>query len=231
MKKFILFISLVLISAGCKKQKECQWSHFTFEHPVSVYPVKESYAIGDTIWFEMNFSDVFNAIVKNSYNGNYRTEVVQLKDFDFHRTFISFVELVDSTVNSGSQNVSGWPSFTPIYELGFTQTDNGYGVEFDYNYSNSSYSYKLGIICNKTGRFVYNSWFLHYYPAAHGQLNEVDIRPDCHPEHIEDITFPVNRQANGKHLTNYHLFESYMNPELENNLDQIKNNCFTFFVN
>ena len=179
----------------------------------------------------MNFSDVFNASVRNSYNGNIRNETIQLKNFDFHRTFISFTKLVDSTVNSGSQNNSGWVSFTPIYQVGSIQSVNTYGVEYRYNYNNSIYSYKLGIICNQSGRFVYNSWFSHYHPISQGKLNVVDIRPECDVEQMEDIRFPVNKQSNGTHLTNYHLFEQFMNPALENDLNRIKKECFTFVVN
>jgi hypothetical protein len=74
MKTFLLSICcLFIITVSCEKKNEtCNWSHYTFEHPVSVYLVKESYSLGDTIWFEMNFSDVFNATVKNNYNGDYR---------------------------------------------------------------------------------------------------------------------------------------------------------------
>ena len=87
MKALLLTYCLFLITVSCEKRKEiCQWSHFTFEHPVSVYPIKESYNIGDTIWFEMNFLDVFNASVRNNYNGQIRYEKIQLKDFDFQKT-------------------------------------------------------------------------------------------------------------------------------------------------
>jgi hypothetical protein len=72
---------------------------------------------------------------------------------------------------------------------------------------------------------------MHNFPQSQGKLNEVDIRPECPVEQIEDIRFPVNKQSNGSHLTNYHLFEQFMNPELENDLDRIKNECFTFIVN
>ena len=30
--------------------------------PILVYPTQESYTIGDDIWFEMNFPDIFNAL-------------------------------------------------------------------------------------------------------------------------------------------------------------------------
>ena len=56
----IAILSLLLLSASCTKNKKCLRG-YDLEHSVSVYPIKESYNVGDTIWFEMNFSDTFNA--------------------------------------------------------------------------------------------------------------------------------------------------------------------------
>lgn len=57
------------------------------------------------------------------------------------------------------------------------------------------------------------------------------IRPECDgKDQIEAIKFPVNKQADGTYKTNYHLFEKYMNLTLENDLNRIKNESFTFVV-
>jgi hypothetical protein len=234
MKILLLSIcGLFLISTSCKKKKEiCQWSHFTFEHPVSVYPIKESYNIGDTIWFEMNFSDVFNASVKNNYNGNFRNETIQLKNFDFHRNFLSIFKLIDNTVNVTGQLKGQWDnSFDPIYITGQIIQELHDGPEYKLNYQNNSYKLKIGMILKQSGTYLYNPIFMHYYPISQGELNVVDIRTECEFEQLEDIRFPVNKQADGTHLTNYHLFEQFMNPALENDLNRIKNECFTFVVN
>ena len=224
---------LFLITISCEKRKEiCQWSHFTFEHPVSVYPIKESYNIGDTIWFEMNFPDVFNAKVMNSYNGQIRYEKIQLKDFDFHRNILGVFELKDNSTNVTGQIKGNWKeSFDPIRTYEQDIQELPIGLEYKLNYQNNLYQIRLGMVLKKEGVFLYNPLFKHNFPQSQGKLNEVDIRPECPVEQIEDIRFPVNKQSNGSHLTNYHLFEQFMNPELENDLDRIKNECFTFVVN
>lgn len=220
------------MSASCKKQNEiCQWSYFTFEHPVSVYPVKDSYNIGDTIWFEMNFSDVFNATVKNNYNGNYRTESIQLKNFDFHRNFLRIINLTDSTQNINGQQTGAWKNnFNPIYSRGTLIQELPDGPEYKLDFSNNYYYLKFGMILKQTGRFIYYPIFKNIYPNAHNSLNEIEIRPECDVEQIEDIRFPVNKQTDGTYKTNYQLFEQFMNPALENDLNRIKNECFTFVV-
>jgi hypothetical protein len=234
MKALLLTYCLFLITVSCeKKNKEiCQWSHFTFEHPVSVYPIKESYNIGDTIWFEMNFPDVFNATVKNNYNGYYRTETLQLKNFDFHRNFLSIFKLSDSTLSVTGQTKGKWAeSFTGIYEVYDMIQELPDGPEYKLLCENNYYKLKIGVKLRVSGIFLYNPIFMHYYPESQGKLNEVEIRPECRREHIEDIRFPVNKQPNGTHITNYHLFEQYMNPALENDIERIKKECFTFVVN
>jgi len=234
MKILLLSIcGLFFISGSCKKRKEiCKWSHFKFEHPVTVYPIKESYNIGDTIWFEMNFSDVFNASVRNSYNGNIRNETIQLKNFDFHRNFLSLFELVDNSVNVTGQTKGTWSnSFDPVYLMGQIIQELPDGPEYKLKYENNSYLLKVGMILKKSGTYLYNPMFFHNFSNKQGKLNLVDVRPECDVEQMEDIHFPVNKQSNGTHLTNYHLFEKFMNPELENDLGRIKNECFTFVVN
>jgi hypothetical protein len=231
MKSLILIsLGLLLMSSSCKKRPEtCNWSHFTFEHPVTVYPVKDSYNIGDTIWFEMNFSDVFNTTVKNNYNGDFRSETVQLKNFDFHRTFISISKITDTTKNMESQ-LHSWNSFKSNLIEGSVINEFSDGPEYKLSYYNSSYHFKMYVILNEKGKYLCSPFFMHYYPNAHNSLNAVEIRPECDAEQIEDIRFPVNRQTDGTFKTNYHLFEQYMNPALENDIERIKKECFTFVV-
>lgn len=172
-KYFWVGISLFLYSSSCKKQNEvCQWSYFTFEHPVSVFPVKESYNIGDTIWFEMNFSDVFNVNVKNNINGSTRNETVQLKNFDFQRNFLSIFRLSDSTLNITEQQKGKWKeSFISIYKKGNIIQELPDGPEYKLIYEENTYKLKLGIILKKMGIFLYNPLFFNYYSGAHKSLN------------------------------------------------------------
>lgn len=228
---FITILSLLLLSASCKKNKKCSRG-YDLEHPVSVYPIKESYNIGDTIWFEMNFSDIFNALVTDNYNGGAQHyQSIQLKNFDFHRTSFSFYELIDASLGLGGQNNNTNSFFDSILELGAITYFHPNGPEFRYLYINNTYKFKFGLICLQTGHFVFRPAFGHYYPISEGQLNEQDLTPECETEIITDIRFPVNKQSNGTYLTNYHLFEQFMNPDVENDLDRIKNECFTFVVN
>jgi hypothetical protein len=233
--KVLLFaiISLFLFSASCNKKKKKCSRGYVLEHPVSVYPIKESYNIGDTIWFEMNFPDVFNAWVTNNYSGEKFYENIQLKNFDFQRNFLRVIKLEDSSLNINDQTTGQWHnSFNPIYITGDFIQELPDGPEYKLIYSNGFYQLKQGLIFKTPGVFIFYPKFKHYYPMADlGYLNEQDLTPECETEIITDIHFPVNKQPDGSYLTNYHLFEQFMNPSLENDLDRIKKECFTFVVN
>ncbi|MFM1916278.1 MAG: hypothetical protein RLZZ531_1947 [Bacteroidota bacterium] len=230
--KWIYLIMVLLVFTSCKPRKKKCSRGYDIDHPVSVYPVKEIYSIGDTIWFEMNIPDVFDLRGINNFTGEKFNKTVQLKDFQFYPTFIPFKKITDTTINLTGNEESGWPSFEAVYLPEYTQYEIYFGVQYVYKYINSHYRYKLGIICKEKGRFVYLPTFTFFVPmACLGSLNEQDLTPECEREIVTDIRFPINKQANGTNLTNYHLFEQFMNPALENDLDHIKEECFTFVVN
>jgi hypothetical protein len=226
----ISILSLVLLSASCKKNKKCS-RDYQLEHPVSVYPIKESYTIGDTIWFEMNFPDVFNSLVTDMYNGaKEHYESIQLKDFDFHRNFLRIFKLQDNTIPAIGQE-DAWNAFTSIHILGNVEFEGPEGLEYKLLYSNGMYNMKIGVICNESGTFLFSPLFRNYYPSNSFDANYQDLTPTCELEIITRIHFPVNRQPNGTCLTNYHLFKQFMNEGVSNDTNRIKNQCFTFVVN
>ncbi|MFM6994544.1 MAG: hypothetical protein ACKOWO_05475, partial [Sediminibacterium sp.] len=157
---------------------------------------------------------------------------IQLKDFDFHRNFLRVLKLEDTTLNIAGQPTDQWHnSFDPIYITGNFIQELPDGPEYKLIYQNGFYKLKQGLILKKLGVFLFYPKFKHYYNmACLGSLNEQDLTPNCETEIITDICFPVNKQPDGTHLTNYHLFEQFMNPSLENDLDRIQKECFTFVV-
>jgi hypothetical protein len=225
----LLFTSLLL---GCRpNHKKCSRG-YDLEHPLSVYPVKKSYHVGDTIWFEMNFSDVVKAEITNNINGKKSTDNILLQNFDFQRNFLVLFELSDTTVNTAGQIKNNFKeAFDPIYETGTILYELPLGPEYKLIYENNTYRLKVGMILKRKGVFVAFGEFMHYYNmACLGRLNEQDLTPGCEKEMITDIRFPINRQPDGTHKTNYHIFEQWMNLTLENNPEFIQRECFTFKV-
>lgn len=226
---YVIFVGVFLVAASCGKGEKCS-REYAIEHPVSVYPIQDSYAIGDTIWFEMNFSDFFDALVTNNFTGDQSNRTIQLKDFDFHRNTFHFYQKIDSTQNLNAQLTNTWSQFAHLYQVGTILHEEPSGPAYRLFYQNGVYQLKVGIVCNTSGLFVFRPSFAADYGTCIGQYNNDDITPECDTETLGSIRFPVNKQANGTYLTNYHLFEQFMNPALENDLDRIKKECFTFVV-
>jgi hypothetical protein len=213
--KYLSLIIVILVFTSCKPRKKKCSRDYDLYHPISVYPVKESYHIGDTIWFEMNLPDVFNVLVTNNYSGEKFTENIKLEDFDFRRTFLPFYELADSSKRVSEQVKGKWDeSFDPVYVIGNIVQELPDGPEYKLIYQNNAYLLKIGMILKKSGVFLCDPFFLPSYPmACFGYLNEQDLTPECEKEMVSKMHFPVNKQADGTHHTNYHLFEQWMNPD------------------
>jgi hypothetical protein len=194
--------------------------------------VKESYNVGDTIWIEMNFSDVFTLRYPNLQNTNeYFTTTTKLENFDFHRNFFRLFKLENNEIPAFSQPYA-WNEIHFHMTEGIMLTEENTGVEFKMRYSSGQYLLKASVILQTSGNYLFSPHFRHKFPASSFGANEQDITPECKTkEMIYDIEFPINRQSDGSYLTNYHIFEQHMNPALETDLDRIKNRCFTFKVN
>jgi hypothetical protein len=194
---------------------------------MNVYPMKETYDIGDTIWIELNFPNTFKTKAYNNFTGEAFEKTVTLDNFDFHRTFIGFskIDLSTNTIKIA------WQDFSPILFPEFTQMQQDFGMEYRYNYSSGMYYYKFGVICKTKGIFFIGSLWKHYYnEACLGSLNEQDISPDCEKEIIGDIHFPINLQNNGTCQTNYAVFEAMTFPFNEGDREDAKKYYYTFKV-
>ena len=232
--KYTYLIIVLLVFTSCKPRKKKCSRDYDLEHPVSVYPVKESYTIGDTIWFEMNFSDIIDVIVTINNTGEKFEDHIQLKNFDFRRTFLPFYELADSSKRVSEQVKGKWDeSFDPIYIAGNIIQELPDGPEYKLIYQNNAYQLKIGMILKKSGVFLCDPFFYPAYPMAESFLNEQDLTPECEKEKVSRMNFPVNKQPDGSYLTNYHLFEQWMNPDplIEgSNIEHWQKESFTFVV-
>jgi hypothetical protein len=154
-------------------------------------------------------------------------ESVQLKNFDFQTPEMQIFELKTKALPAFAQEPV-WDAFTSIHVSGDIQWEEKRGMGYVLSYSDGMYSLKIGLVCKAAGKFLLTNFYDP--PNPRYSFNQPDISPDCERESIYDILFPVNRQPDGTYLNNYHLFEQYMDPSLENDLDRIRNESFTFEV-
>jgi hypothetical protein len=219
----MVILGLLLLAAGCKKR--CS-REYDFEFPVSVYPVREAYHVGDTLWVDMHFPDVFDVKIIENGRREYH-ESVQLKNFVFRTTGLQIIKLLTNTFPVQAV-MYRWDAFTVIPVSGNLNGEDRFGPKYELSYSDGMYSMKIGLVCNEAGIFFFNSYV--NLPNPRYKLDQPDIYPECETEIINDIRFPVNRQPDGTYLTNYHLIEQYMDTTLEKDLEYLRNESFTFEV-
>lgn len=221
----IFSLTAVVITPGCIKGKKCS-NTYAFVHSVAVYPVQSSYNVGDTIWFDMAVADVFEVDVTDR-NGKKKKETVKLTDFYFNQVSASVYEIVN-----GNELGNALSSFTPITAAGSSYDAGDQRLIVEYDYLNSTYVFKLGLVCNAPGVFVYTPWFQDENMGAEGPKKDLNISSDCSREFIERIAFPMNKQADGTYLNNSGILEQYPNVLSHlMNLNKDRNETYTFVVN
>jgi len=226
----ITTVALLCFSAGCKKKNKCARAYI-LEHPMSVYPVQESYNIGDTIRIEMNFPDIFTLLYTRPTNTDeYLTTSAQLKNFDFKTTIMRIFKIENPDIPAFSQ-VYSWFNFQSGLIIGQQVYEDNKGLIYSLNYEDETYTLKLYIVCQNSGTYILSPLFMSNDIPSNNTSSQQVITGECEKERIYMINFPINRQSDGSYLTNYHIFEQHTNPALETDLDRIKNRCFTFKVN
>ncbi len=216
-----LLIAFVLTSTSCHKKKYCQ-RYYIFENPTSIYPIQSSYNIGDTLWYELDFTND----IKDVTTG----EIIKLENFDFMRNFIDFERLHDSTTTVVGQEANSGNAFDYIVEKGQIVDQYSTGPEYKLAYYDNSYHLKIGVIMKVSGRFSSRIIFEDNI-TSHHISKAIFVKGECEEEYISTIQHPMNRQSDGTYQNNYNIYSEFMNISLENDPDYIKQQSFFFIVN
>jgi hypothetical protein len=224
----LLLIVFVITGARCGDNDEPEFVFMAFLIPITITPPGEKIQLGDTLWISGSFPDT----LEEFHSGKY----FRLENFDF-KSKICVRKLVDNGKNISEQ--PGGFSYFSIFNRSGSLEDNTQFCGFvNFNYQNSRYNYKIGLLPNKGGIFTIN--FL--WPIdLHGMPDEqIDLRPVIRLENTPDgrkripvyeaFYFVVNKGA-----TNFDLFRAHCKAEsLENpvpiNVFYEQKGSFTFQV-
>ncbi len=172
-------VNFLLLSAiSCGKKKDCGGGlgsnqiNLHFQLPVKIYPLKDTFSVGDTIWIEQEFSDN----LQNTQNNKYYT----LRNFDFKISY-SFIDLNQI----GSRTITN-PKIV-VYTGSNTQENS---TKVGFKYENNTYRYKAAFIAQQKGLFLLE--FGSTMSEAKGSNTGVT---QCENEYYQ-ITFYNNEQAN-----------------------------------
>lgn len=192
---------LFLFAFACDKQEEKVYTDVLFEFPISVYPVRDTLRVGDTLWIEANNSD----LIYESLSG----KRYPLQNVDFNTRIGIFR-------NETPQFIAAQPGAMGSFKIvtkvrGIEQVQETF-ADYKYRYENQKYVALSGIIPLRKG--VYS---LNFFSQKDGQkaiesaikgVFKARGEPTVPMLVLDKFRYPINE---GIH-TNFHLFKKYGKP-------------------
>ena len=132
---YILFIFTIVLAHGCIKDcMDLYGKTLRLEVPMTLYPLKDTFRFGDTLWIETNFSN--NVLDRRS------GQTILLDSFTF------FTKGALSEISDTSEQFFG-PELEFIKEKGEVDVlplNVGIALPIQYAYNGDNYSFKAGIV-------------------------------------------------------------------------------------
>lgn len=144
-KKIFIAIAISLLLQGCNCTKtglDCAQTKYNFELNVRAYPDKDSIAVGDTVWFEINSPTQFKEIATG-----------QTIDYSKAANLGSGVAFSALSI-SNEFTVNSVDKFNYVLKDGIELRygySNGLGNEYQFIEKNSRYLFLLGIVAKEKG--------------------------------------------------------------------------------
>ncbi len=195
-RKLLNFIVLVItfysLLASCNDKPtitKCR-ADFIFEEPISIYPIKDTFQLGDTFYIEVNTSTTMHNFDYN-WNSSYQKyyEYVDLKDHGI-LTGIALYQLSSNdsggTIDAlhfngynGAISPSGAKKFNYQTTKGKLTIVGDHQLTLDYSIEKDSFVHKTAIIVKDTGLFYFQFFDLLGYYYYGGTRNPDIIDTDC----------------------------------------------------
>lgn len=190
-----------LLAFSCEKQQEKNYKNLFFELPISVYPVKDTLRVGDTLWIETKSSDLlYESSTKKTY---------QIANVDFSTRI---AVLRNETPRYLSQQPGALNSFKVVTIIRGIEQPQETFADFKFNHENNQYIAHCGLIPQKKG--VYSFTFFSQKEGIGALENAARELFQRQNEAIVPlltnygIRYPINEGSR----TNFHLFKKYGKP-------------------
>lgn len=195
MEKTIIFFAAIFIfwTTSCTscKDKNCPDSLF-YRVPYSLFPMRDTFSVGDTLWMEMNFSDELidtGGNIKNSFQ-NYDFRLgIGCERIDIDPPLAHTIDYLKIITVAGKDSSISLPSSGVSF---FT---------FAPNYSNKKYIFKCALVMREEGLF--------YFGAGPSEsLGEpFKINSEC-----DNISVDLGSKIDNEIDNNYHMLQWAANP-------------------
>lgn len=223
-----LFCGLLLL-AGCEREPFPEIVGFTFQIPFTLTPIRDTLAVGDTLWLTADFSDQLLEL-----NSGQRYPVTPT-NFEL-RTRLGIFRLADPTKYL-TQQPGATAAFTFVNKVGAVTRPNTTFSTLTYSYSPGRYYLRVGLIPQRQGIFSINlgdGWSSREREENEPDLSHIDLGVDQDGVKrrpvFETIFYDINDgQTNFSLLQQHSLLTSINNPTASNiNFEQKA--TYTFVV-
>lgn len=170
MKQYVYITSFLflMMTASCGNKKKCDGQpglSYIFELPVKIFPAKDTFIVGDTIWIENSFSNnLFNIDNGKIYN---------VDNYDFKTKMY----IIDLSTNYSYSYIN--PKLIDVNGI----TENSTPVNIMHQTLNIRYAYKDNMYLYKTMFIVEKSGFYMFQFASDVYMKSVDFT-ECPDEEI-----------------------------------------------
>ncbi|MBC6609729.1 hypothetical protein H8B15_02265 [Hymenobacter sp. BT507] len=224
-----LIASLCLALTSCEPKPDVEYVPIVFEIPMTVSPLRDTIAVGDTLWLTASFPD---SIMERTTQMRYR---VTPQDFDF-KTGFSLRQFVDAKLYFIDQ--PGFTTgFTVINKVGSaTITSQRFGRLFP-TYGNGHYRMRIGLVARQKGVACLSiqdgaKSLGVYEPEPNILFLNLSASATGHPR---QPTYATTHYTINEGKTNFHLFQQHCTPipitnPTEDNMYYEQKDTYTFVV-
>ena len=171
---------------SCRKITGCTTNQtadlYRVQIPVTLYPAKDTFKIGDTLWIEQHFADH----LREEVNGL----ILDFTDFDFKAKAVT-ADLIN--YNDLSMKHNQFATVGSIKSTGIAG-----GVYITYLHENGYYKHKMGIAMTQKGLFRISMRTMRY--------NDFDFTK-CRVEEL-DLRYSINNKGDN----NFHMMQDAKDP-------------------
>ena len=200
----VFLFAAISIAASCDKTslRKCSIDYL-FEEPISIYPAKDTFRLGDTFFIEVNTPTKMLNLSDNSY--------IDLKDHGII-TYLDMYQIYSKDSNQvidaqhpgyqGALSPDANNKFIFDSKKGFWHLVSNIGAKIDYDTINGNFVHKTAVVVKDTGLFYFRFFdAIGYYVYNYG--NNPNLKETDCTQYWDYMRLPVN---GGK--TNFYLIEN-----------------------
>ncbi|MBK8444466.1 MAG: hypothetical protein IPL35_14085 [Sphingobacteriales bacterium] len=202
----IIIISSLLLLASCFKDSDCH-EHYQVALPFSTEGIPDTLAVGDTLWFNADFSDTLPDVINIG-------EKWHMHDFNFKGYFFLFkidTALVND-INLEMEHIVALGKINPFY---FNDGGVSYNFQFDFSETEHRYRLRFGVIPKQKG--VYH-FFMGSMVSDDHYRDRYNIDEECRYKQQFIISYSTNNRGDN----NRHLFLASPDSAYVHSIDNLK---------